>query len=81
MGGTEGPVVAGDQRAFGEGPVPPTALEKAVAVVVATDGTASSPVAAALLQIDGVDVTAPDVSVRPVAGQPPKARAPAGAAA
>jgi len=59
------PVIRG---VFGEGPLPPTALEKAVAVVVATNGTASGPVAAALLQIDGVDVTAPDVSVRPSQG-------------
>lgn len=48
---------------YGKGTAPPTKLDNALAVVLATGGVASGRVAAALLGLDGITVRGPDVSV------------------
>ena len=48
---------------YAEGPEEPTTLDRAVGVVVATGGAATGQVAGALLGLDSVEVSGPDVGV------------------
>lgn len=54
-----------ERGVYGEGSAEPTALDRALAAVVATGGMASGAVAAALHGLDGVIVRGPDVTVPP----------------
>jgi very-short-patch-repair endonuclease len=50
---------------YAEGPEDPTPLDRAIAMVVATDGIASGTLAATLLGLDGVKFAGADLSVEP----------------
>ena len=50
---------------YGEGAAKPSPLERAVAVVVATGGVASGALAGVLLDLDGVKLRGPDVTISP----------------